>query len=396
MQPLEGIRVLDLSANVAGPTCAMLLGDFGAEVIKVEPPTGDASRRWGSTRFGVNRSESSVSLAFNRNKQFVSIDLKNPEGTKVLIDLVKTSDVLLENFKTGVMERLGVGYEQVSKINDRLIYCSISGFGRTGPMKNRPGFDLLMQAYAGQLSITGEPGRPAVRIGPSSVDVLTGTMSAYAIAAALREREFSGKGQQIDASLYESALLTVSHMIVDYSATKKLSTRWGPFFPFIAPYGIFQAKDREFYIGISTDKMWLKFLNEVGWSDLRDDPRFKGTGDRARNQAELYEVFVPRIKERDAAEWIAMAEALDIPCSLIYDLSEVSVQEQALDRESIVPVMGYEEQAVSVGIPIKLSRTPATIRKGSGDLSIDTDRVLAGLGYSAEKIAELRDSKAIV
>ena len=247
-----------------------------------------------------------------------------------------------------------------------------------------------MQAHAGPLSITGEPNRPAVRMGPSAIDFMTGAHGAVGILAALRECDRSGKGQQLDTSLYESALYLMSPYLVDYTGTGVLPKRYGPHFQFLAPYGIFQARDREFYLGASGDAMWTRLCTEVGWTNLMGDARFKTNADRAKNQAALYEILIPRFKEREAKEWLAIAEKLMIPCSLIHDLSEVAVQEQALAREAVIPIAGVEK-VKSAGIPIKLNRTPGSVRLPPPRVGEHTDQTLAGAGYDAAAIAALRN-----
>ena len=393
-QPLDGIRVCDLSGHASGPMCAMILGDFGAEVIKVEAPRGDHARSWGSARFGKKMDLSSEYAALNRNKESVVIDLKNAEGLALCKKIIEKCDVVLENFKPGVLERLGLGYPVIEKLNPRAVLCSISAFGQTGPMAKLPGFDLLMQAYAGALSITGEPNRPAVRIGPSTIDFMTAAHGVIGILMALRERDSSGRGQHVDTSLYESAIVQMTHMILDSSATGVVPGRWGPFFPFLAPYGIFAASDREFYLGASTNEMWGKLMAEIGRTDLMKDPRFINNSDRAKNQEALYEVMLPIFKSKTAKEWVDLSTRLGIPNCLIHNLGEVVKQEQALARKAVVPVEGIPN-GFSAGIPIKLSRTPGSIRKAPPSLGEDTDAVLKRLGYSAADIDKLRAAGAM-
>jgi crotonobetainyl-CoA:carnitine CoA-transferase CaiB-like acyl-CoA transferase len=374
--------------------CAMILGDFGAEVIKVEAPRGDHARSWGSARFGAKQDLSSEYAALNRNKESVVIDLKNPDGLALCKKIIEKSDVVLENFKPGVLARLGLGYEVIEQLNPRAVLCSISAFGQTGPMSRLPGFDLLMQAYAGALSITGEPDRPAVRIGPSTIDFMTAAHGVIGILMALRERDSSGRGQHVDTSLYESAIVQMTHMILDSSATGVIPGRWGPFFPFLAPYGIFAASDREFYMGASTNAMWAKLMKEIGREDLMADPRFINNSDRAKNQQALYEIMLPIFKSKTAKEWTDLSTRLGIPNCLIHNLGEVVKQEQALAREAVVAVEGIPN-GYSAGIPIKLSRTPGQIRKAPPSLGEDTDTVLKRLGYSDADIAKLRAAGAM-
>jgi crotonobetainyl-CoA:carnitine CoA-transferase CaiB-like acyl-CoA transferase len=394
MLPLEGIRVADFSGHASGPMCAMMLGDFGAEVIKIEPLAGDKARKWGSARYGAKGDLSSEYLALNRNKDSIALNLKTEDGLALAKAIIAKSDVVLENFKPGVMDRLGIGYEAMSKLNPRMVFCSISAFGQTGPLSRRPGFDLLMQAYAGALSITGEKGRPAVRIGPSTIDFMTGMHAVVGILLALRDRDRSGLGQWVDTSLYEAAITQMTHMFVDYTGTQKLPGRWGPYFPFLAPYGIFMAKDREIYIGASTDAMWGKLCEEIGRTDLMAVPAFKTNSDRTQHQDELYAILEPIFKQRTAQEWVDICIRLEIPHSMINDMSEVVVQEQALAREAMVPIEGVDKVR-SAGIPIKLSRTPGTIRKAPPSLAEDTDAVLSRLGIAASEVKRMRENGSI-
>jgi crotonobetainyl-CoA:carnitine CoA-transferase CaiB-like acyl-CoA transferase len=392
---LAGIRVADFTQIMSGPTGTMLLADFGADVTKIEPPIGDGSRRWGSNRFGDKEQFSALYLSLNRNKRSIALDLKSPDGLAVAKRIIAQSDVLVENFKPGVMKRLGLDYETLSAIDPRLVYCSISGFGQTGPLSDRPGYDQLMQAYAGLLSITGEEGRPAVRIGPTAIDILTGTHGAFAIMVALRERDRSGKGQYIDTSLYESALHLMTQWICDYTGSGKMLGRSGPYFPFTAPYGIFLASDREFYMGVGNDKMWVKFCDAIERPDLPKDPRFTSNRLRAGNQKELYVILEPILKSKPVAHWIEIAERLDIPYSLITNLSEVVEQEQAKAREAIVPIEGLDK-AKTAGLPMKLSRTPAEIRTPPPELGGNSDAILDELGFGAAEIARMRAAGAVL
>jgi crotonobetainyl-CoA:carnitine CoA-transferase CaiB-like acyl-CoA transferase len=392
--PLDGIKVLDFSQAMSGPACSMLLADFGADVIKIEPQAGDSSRKWGSARYGKDNEFSSMYLALNRNKRSISVNLKHPDGIAMIHRMAKQADVVLENFKPGVMARLGIGYEALAKINPRIVYCAISGFGQTGPLAARPGYDQLMQAYAGLLSVTGEANRTAVRIGPSAIDILTGSNAAFGILAALRERDRSGRGQAVDTSLYESAIHMMTHMIVDYSGTSRLPEKTGPYFSFLAPYGIFMSSNREFYIGASSQAMWTKLCTALGRLDLTEDPRFLTNAERSRNQRQLYDILEPIFKADTAEHWVALAESLDIPTSLLHDLSEVVGQEQARAREAVVPVAG-QGAVRSAGIPIKLSDTPGTIRNPPPSLAANAKDILTDFGFDAGDIARLSTEKVI-
>jgi crotonobetainyl-CoA:carnitine CoA-transferase CaiB-like acyl-CoA transferase len=392
--PLAGIRVVDFTQAMSGPTATMLLADFGAEVIKVEPPGGDGSRRWGANRYGDKDQYSGLYLSLNRNKRSIALDLKTPGGLDIARRLIARADVVIENFKPGVMARLGLGYAELSKIHPALIYCSISGFGQTGPSSHRPGYDQLMQAYAGLLSVTGEPGRPAVRIGPTVIDILTGTHGVVGILAALRERDRSGKGQLVDTSLYEAAVHSMTQWLCDYTISGKVPGRSGPYFPFTAPYGIFVAADREFYIGVGNQRMWERFCHELGLPHLLQEPQFASNPLRARNQRALYDILEPIFRSKPAAHWVEICERLDIPYSLINDLGEVVEQEQAKARAAVVEIAGMPGLKTA-GLPIKLSRTPAEIRMPPPDLGEQSDDILGELGIDASAIADLRRDGAV-
>jgi crotonobetainyl-CoA:carnitine CoA-transferase CaiB-like acyl-CoA transferase len=380
--PLDGIRVLDFTAAMAGPTCTMLLADFGAEVLKVEPPQGESSRRWGTARFGPGGQFSGLFLALNRNKRSVVLDLKSAAAAAKLADLIRSSDVVVENFKPGVAERLGIGYEQVRAMRPEVVYCSISGFGHNGPLSERPGYDQLLQAYAGHLSITGEPDRPSVRIGPSAIDLLTGAHAAYGILLALRERDASGRGQRVETALYDSSIHLVTHYLADYTGSGRLPGKIGGGFAFLAPYGMFAARDREVYIGVGTDQMFARLCAALGCEHLVQDPRFATNAARVVHRAELSEELAPLLRDRPAAELVELCSELGIPASEVATLADVAEQEQALAREMIIPT-GVEDVRTA-GIPLKLDRTPGTIRRPPPELGADTEAVLGERAGTAE------------
>lgn len=381
MTALDGIKVLDFSQAMAGPTCGMLLGDFGAEVIKLEPPDGESSRKWGSARVGDGDQFSGLYLALNRNKSSVVLDLKSDEGKDAIRSLIREADVILENFRPGVADRLGFGYKEAVAIKPDIVYCSISGFGQDGPLRNRPGFDMLLQAYAGHMSITGEPGRASVRTGPSPIDLLSGAHAAYGIMVALYERRSSGQGQYIDISLYDTAIHLISHYIADYTGGGGLPEKHGAFFAFLAPYGMFDARDREFYLGVDS-RSYPAFCEAIGRADLATDERFRTNVDRLRNRDALHAELMPVFRSKNAETWTELCMRLGIPTSLVNNLAEVLDQDQAKARDMIVKT-GIED-VLTAGVPLKMSRTPGTIRRKPPLLGEDTDRVLAGLQRAAE------------
>ena len=377
MAPLDGIRVLDFTTAMAGPDCTMLLADFGAEVIKIEPPDGESSRRWGASRFGAGGQFSAQFLALNRNKASVALDLRSEEGRATVHALARDVDVVVESFRPGVADRLGVGYDQLAAIRPDLVYCSISGFGQNGPLRDRPGYDQLLQALAGHMSVTGEPGRPSVRIGPSAIDLLTGAHAAYGIVLALRERDRSGQGQRVDTSLYDSSLHLVTHLIADYTGSGHLPGKMGGGFAFLAPYGMFQARGGEFYMGVGTDQMFEKLCRALGRPDLATDPRFAANGARVEHRGELDAELAPVFLSRDADHWVALCWELGIPASKVCTIAEVAEQEQALAREMLVET--DVDGVRTAGIPIKLERTPGTIRRPPPALGADKEAVLGRL-----------------
>jgi crotonobetainyl-CoA:carnitine CoA-transferase CaiB-like acyl-CoA transferase len=357
----------------------MLLADFGAEVVKIEPPEGEQARHWGTARLGPDGQMSGLFLAFNRNKSSVVLDLKTDAGRDAAAALCATADVVVENFKPGVADRLGIGYAHVANTNPAVVYCSISGFGQTGPMRDRPGFDYLVQAYAGHMSVTGEKDRPSVRSGISANDILSGAHAAYGIALALLHREHTGEGQYVDTSLYEVGIHLVAHYIADYTGTGRLLEKSGPFFPFLAPYGVFRASDREFYLGCGTDRLYTRFCAAVDRPDLSADPRFATNGDRVANSEALYAELGRLFASRTAQEWVALFVEHDIPTTLLYNIAEVvEEQDQARAREMLVPV--GVDGILTAGIPLKMSRTPGSIRSAPPSLGEHTDDVLGRLG----------------
>jgi crotonobetainyl-CoA:carnitine CoA-transferase CaiB-like acyl-CoA transferase len=379
---LEGIRVLDFTSAMAGPRCAMLLGDFGADVIKIEPPDGDYARRWGVNRYGPGGQFSGLFIALNRNKRGIVLDLKTQPGRDAVAAITATADVIIENYRPGVADRLGIGYDEVSARNPGIVYCSISGFGQNGPLRDRPGLDMLMQAYAGHMSVTGEEGRPSVRNGPSPIDLLAGTTAAFGIMLALRERDTTGRGQYLETSLYEAAVEMVGHFIADYTGSGQVPPKSGPYFAFASPYGVFNASDREFYMGASHQRSFQALCRVIGREDLLTDPRFGSNADRISNRGALHEQLFPIFRSRTAAEWVALLEDAGIPASLIENLDEVTRQEQLAARDMLLPA-GIDNVSMT-GIALKMESRPGSVRRPPPELGADTEAVLAELaGFEA-------------
>lgn len=357
---------------MAGPQCSMILADFGAEVVKVEPPGGELARKWGKNRFGPNDEFSGMFIALNRNKASVVVDLKSEAGQATVRTLLESADVVLEGFTPGVADRLGIGYAEVSEYNPNVVYASISGYGQTGPLKDRPGMDMLMQAYAGHMSITGEEGRSSVRTGPSPIDLLTGSNATIGILLALLERGRSGKGQYVETSLYDAAIQMISHFLADYTGSGDLPKKTGGHFAFSSPYGIFQARDREVYIGAAHQKSYEAICNAIGRDDLVSDPRFSDNALRIENRSALHKELDPIFASRDAQDWVDLCVKLSIPSSLVEGIDEVVAQEQAQAREMIVP-SGIED-VLCAGFPVKMSRTPASTHRPAPMVGEDNSR----------------------
>jgi len=320
--PLDNIRILDLSRDLAGPFCSMILADLGAEVIKVEiPERGDEARSWGPPFIG---GESAYFLSVNRNKKSVTINLKMEEGREILYKMVEKSDVFLENFRWGVAERLGIHYEKISKINPRIIYCSISGFGHTGPYRDRPAYDIIIQGMSGIMDITGEDSRPPVKVGVSITDLGAGMYATIAILSAILARERSGKGQWIDISLLDSAVTLLVHNAANYFVTGVPPKRMGSAHPNIAPYQCFRAADGKYLVlAVANDEIWKRFCRAIGLERLIHDPEFATNGKRVQNREKLVsllsEVFLT--KERD--EWIRIFAEAEVPCGPVNTIDEV-------------------------------------------------------------------------
>jgi crotonobetainyl-CoA:carnitine CoA-transferase CaiB-like acyl-CoA transferase len=377
LAPLDGIRVLDFTAAMAGPRCSMLLGDFGADVIKIEPPEGDHARRWGVHRYGPDGQFSGLFIALNRNKRSLVLDLKTEAGQAAAAALTATADVIIENYRPGIADRLGIGYASVSARNPGVVYCSISGFGQNGPLRERPGLDMLMQAYAGHMSVTGEVGRPSVRNGPSPIDLLAGTSAAFGILLALRERDKTGRGQYLETSLYEAAIEMVAHFIADYTGSGQVPPKSGRYFAFASPYGIFDAADREFYLGASHQRSFEALCAVIGREDLISDSRFGSNADRITNRDALHEELFPIFRSRGAAEWVTLLDGAGIPASLVENLAEVTRQEQVAARDLLLPT-GIDNVDM-VGIALKMGLTPGTVRRPPPRLGADTAAILTEL-----------------
>ena len=391
---LDGLTVLDLSRVLSGPYCTMMLADMGARVIKVEQPgRGDDTRGWGPP---FQNGESAYFLSINRNKESVTLNLKHPQGRRVLDALIARADVLVENFRPGTLERMGLGYADLSKQRPDLVYCSISGFGQTGPRRREPGYDAVMQGEGGLMSITGAPDGPGYRLGIAIVDIVAGMFSAYGIAVALLARERTGRGQYIDVGMLDSVAALLTYQAGIHFTTGEAPGRLGNRHPSITPYETLEAADGELVVAVGNDQLWRTFCGVIGAEALADDARFQTNKDRVAARDALRPLLVERMRTRPAAEWLERLKAAGIPCGAVRDLAQVFADPQLIERAMVValdhPVAGAIRQ---LGVPIKMSDTPGAVRTPPPALGQHTEAVLGELGYGDGEIAGLRADGAI-
>jgi crotonobetainyl-CoA:carnitine CoA-transferase CaiB-like acyl-CoA transferase len=402
LQPLENIRVLDLSRAMAGPFCTMMLGDLGADVIKVElPGSGDESRSWGppfvGKPYGPYPGESAYFISINRNKLGITVNLKSTEGQDIIRRLAAISDVVVENYRTGVLDKLGLGYEDLHTLNPRLVYCSISGYGRNGPLAERPGYDAILQAEGGIMSISGPVEGPPSRVGISIIDISTGMFSATAILAALRARDITGEGQLVDMSLLDSNVALLANIASNYLIGGKAPRRYGNAHPNLIPYEAFRARDRWFVLGVANDRQWGSMCQVIGHPELKDDPRFIANSDRLANRDPLTKIISEAFITRNADEWLAELGRVGIPCGPINTIPDVFDNPQAKARNLELFVEHSTAGTVRVtGFPYKLSQTPAEVHLPPPILGEHTEKVLTELlGYSLENVSLLRERGVI-
>jgi len=388
--PLSHLKVLDVSQVMAGPFCCMLLGDMGADVIKVEPPgKGDQTRS--AMGFRLKGADSGGFLALNRNKRSVEINLKSPAGREAFYELVRGADVLVENNRPGVAQRLKIDYATLRAMNPRLVYASISGFGQTGPWATRPGFDLIAQAMTGIMSVTGHSGEAPVKSSVPIGDLGAGLFAAYAILSAVIGREHSNEGQYIDASLFESALGLSIWEVSEYWGTGKVPAPIGSANRMSAPYQAVRAADRPFVIGAANQKLWCSLCDVIGRPDLTADPRFLTNVDRLKSRVALIEEIEAALSTRPADEWVAALLAVGVPAAPIHTYPEALASEQAVARQMVMQIEHPAEGTVNaLGFPVKLSATPQQVRYPAPLLGQHTEEVLLEFGFSATRVAQLR------
>jgi crotonobetainyl-CoA:carnitine CoA-transferase CaiB-like acyl-CoA transferase len=400
--PLAGLRVVDCSTVLAGPYCTMLLGDLGADVVKVEPPDGDATRGWGPPWVGEATGQRTAAyyLAVNRNKRSIRLDLKAADGAAVLDRLLVRGDVIVENFRVGGFARLGFDDERLRRLNPSLVHLAISGFGTDGRAAELPGYDFVIQAVSGLMSITGssdtEGGGPT-KVGVAISDVVTGMLGAVSVLGALVGRERGlpdrpeGLGQRIDVSLLGATLASLVNQAQNAFVTGRPPGRLGNAHPNIVPYETFETADQPIVVAVGSERQWPRFCEALGLSELARDPRFASNGDRVEHRSELRPILARRFAEDGARAWLAALDAASIPCGPINDIVDAFGSEEAaalgMTVEQDHPAWGVIRQ---VGIPFRLDGTPATIRTPPPALGEQTDTILGELGYAATEIADLR------
>src|SRR5713101_5623738 len=392
---LDGIRVIDLSRVIAGPWCGALLGDLGADVIKVaDTGPGDESRTWPPCKDG----EAAAYLLFNRNKRGMQLDLKAAEGVEVVKALVRSADVVIENFRTGTMESFGLGYETLAAINPRLIYCSISAFGRTGPRKDSPGYEALMQAFSGIMSITGEPEGQPVRAGVSFLDLSTGMLCALGVCAAVIQREKTGLGQRVDASLLETAVSLLAFHAEGYLLTGAIPKALGSSHPSLSPYRTFRCQDGQWvFIAGANDRFWQRLVVALDLGALRNDERFAKNLGRVRHRVELEAAVADAIAKYDREPLLKLLEDAGVPATPVNTVDQVMNDPQTAARQMIERVLHPKLGEIPViGTPVKYSRMRPGVRTPAPLQSEHTDEVLAEWGYSADEIDALRAKKVIL
>ena len=387
--PIHGVKVLELAQIMAGPTCGLMLADLGAEVIKIEKiPGGDDTRRFLPP--DIN-GEAAAFMMMNRNKRGMALDLKTKEGVEVFKRLVKQADVVVENFRKGTLEKLGVGYEELKKINPKIILCEISGYGRTGPYADKGGFDLIAQGMSGLMSITGESkGKPPMKVGAPVTDITAGILAATGVLAALVSRATTGVGQRVDTSLYEAGIVHTYWQSAIASATGVAPGPLGSAHPLTAPYQAFQTKDKWITVGASNQNTWLKLIDALGAKELQENEKFNSNANRMKNVAELTELLKKELVKKTAEEWLKLFDEKGLPCGPINTVTEMFEDPQTIERKMIVDVENKKAGSFkAIGMPIKFSETKVEDTKESPTFGQHTKQILLDYGFKGEEIDSL-------
>ncbi|MBL8697869.1 MAG: CoA transferase [Alphaproteobacteria bacterium] len=395
MGPLAGLKVLDLSHVMAGPTCALMLADMGADVIKVEKiPGGDDVRKQVPPKVG---DEPASFLMMNRNKRGLALDLKKPGGKRVLERLVRGADVLIENYAPGTMDKLGFGWDVLKGLNPALVYCTVTGFGGTGPYAHRRGFDLVAQAMSGIMSFTGEgPGRAPVKCGAPLTDITAGILAAMGVLAAYTHRLKTGQGQRVDTSLFEAGIVHTYWQSAIAFATGVAPAAMGSAHPLSAPYQAFETADGWLVVGGANQNNWLRLVEALEAPELLAEPRFKENRDRITNLALLETTLAPYFRKRKTAEWLAIFDAKGLPCGPVNDVKQMHTDPQAIAREMVIEVDHATLGKVkTLGAPVKFSDTPGGVRRGAPLFGQHSREVLAEFGFSGAEIDALFTEEAV-
>jgi len=393
--PLTGTTVVDLTRVLSGPYCTMLLSDMGARVIKVEQPRrGDDTRAWGPPFLG---NESAYFLSINRNKESLTLDLKHDAGRALLGRLLQRADVLVENFRPGTMQRLGLSYSDVATRWPQIVYCSISGFGQYGPRRDQPGYDAVVQAEGGLMSITGDADGPPYRLGVAIADIVTGMFGAHGIAMALLARVRTGRGQLVDVGMLDSTAALLTYQAAIYFATGAPPVRMGNRHPTIVPYETFAASDGEFVLAVGNDDLWRAFCRVAQLDDVAADPRFATNRGRVEHYDALRPRLAERLRNRTRGEWIRELNAAGVPCGAVRHVGEVLEDPHLAAREMVRAVEHAALGSVRVlGVPVKLSDTPGAVRSAPPTLGEHTDSILRqDLGLSDAEVEDLRNGGVI-
>jgi crotonobetainyl-CoA:carnitine CoA-transferase CaiB-like acyl-CoA transferase len=387
--PLKGLRVIDLTKDFAGPFCTMMLSDLGAEVIKVEKPgSGDETRAWGPP---FVKGLSYYFLSLNRGKKSVTLDLKTPEAQKIIRQLVQDSDILVESLRPGTLSQYNLDYPRLRRTNKALVYCSISGFGQTGPYRDRPGYDLVAFAMSGIMSTTGEKGRPAVRVSVPVADIAAGHYASTAILACLSRRLVTGRGEYIDISLYDSIVSWLSYLATYYFATGKEPERMGSAHPSIVPYQAFNCKDKELIVAVGNDLQFRGLCRSLGLDKLSEDKRFRTNPQRVRNRQLLVSILSRRLKEQRAADWNKLLNQNGVPSAPVYKIADVIKDPQVEHRGLFKSMRSGIPQLNS---PINFMKQTKSFSSPAPMLGDSTEQVLRQLGYSKQAIQRITASRA--
>lgn len=393
--PLAGMRVIELAHIMAGPVCGLMLADMGADVVKVEKPTGDDSRRFVPP--AIN-GEAAAYMMMNRNKRGIALNLKDPDAVEILRKLLSEADVVIENYRKGTMEKLGLAYDDLRKLNPRLIYCEISGFGRTGPYAERGGFDLIAQGMSGLMSITGEgPGRPPVKVAAPISDINAGILAAMGVCAAYSNTQKTGVGQKVDTSLFEAAIVQTYWQSAIAFATGNTPAPLGSAHPLNAPYQAFETSDGWINVGAANQSNWMRFLDVIGAPELNDDPRFSSNAARMQNLPDLIVILNGYLRHETSAHWLDRMDRANLPAGPVNTIPEMHADPQARAREMIVAVDHPTAGKVdTIGHPVKFSETPASIDRASPILGQHTREILTAIGYDDARIDALIQAQAVV